>query len=60
MQLSEQWLRSYADPPHSSDELAERLTMAGLEVESVDPVAPAFSGVVVAEVTRSSTRTPTS
>ena len=52
MQLSEQWLRSYADPPYSSDELAERLTMAGLEVESVDPVAPAFSGVVVAEVTR--------
>ena len=52
MQLSEQWLRSYADPPYSSDELADRLTMAGLEVESVDPVAPAFSGVVVAEVTR--------
>ena len=41
MQFSEQWLRSYADPPYSSDELAERLTMAGLEVESDDPVAPA-------------------
>ena len=52
MQFSEQWLRSYADPPYSSDELAERLTMAGLEVESNEPVAPPFSGVVVGEVTR--------
>ena len=52
MQFSEHWLRSYANPPFSSDELAARLTMAGLEVESVDPVAPLFSGVVVSEVTR--------
>ena len=52
MQFSEQWLRSYANPPISSDELAARLTMAGLEVESVDPVAPPFSGVIVGEVTR--------
>ncbi len=52
MQFSEQWLRSYVDPPYSSDELAERLTMAGLEVESNEPVAPSFSGVVVSEVTR--------
>ena len=52
MQFSEQWLRSYADPPYSSDELAERLTMAGLEVESNEPVAPPFSGVVVGEVMR--------
>lgn len=52
MQVSEQWLRSYADPPLSSDQLAEQLTMAGLEVERVDPVAPPFSGVAVAEVTR--------
>ncbi|HVE88529.1 MAG TPA: phenylalanine--tRNA ligase subunit beta, partial [Burkholderiaceae bacterium] len=52
MQFSEQWLRSYSDPPFSSDELASRLTMAGLEVESVDQVAPPFSGVVVGEVMR--------
>ncbi len=52
MQFSEQWLRSYANPPYSSEELAERLTMAGLEVESVDAVAPPFSGVVVGEVLR--------
>ena len=52
MQFSEHWLRSYADPPLGSDALAERLTMAGLEVESIEPVAPPFSGVIVAEVTR--------
>jgi len=52
MQFSEHWLRSYADPPLGGEALAERLTMAGLEVESIDPVAPPFSGVVVAEVTR--------
>jgi len=52
MQLSEQWLRSFANPPYSSEELASRLTMAGLEVESIDPVAPPFSGVVIGEVTR--------
>ncbi len=52
MQFSEQWLRSYANPPCSSEDLASRLTMAGLEVESITPVAPPFSGVVIGEVTR--------
>ncbi|MBC8118969.1 MAG: phenylalanine--tRNA ligase subunit beta, partial [Burkholderiaceae bacterium] len=52
MQFSELWLRSYANPPLTSDELADRLTMAGLEVESNEPVAPPFTGVVVAEVKR--------
>jgi phenylalanyl-tRNA synthetase beta chain len=50
MQLSEQWLRAYANPPIGSDELAARLTMSGLEVESNEPVAPPFDGVVVAHV----------
>jgi phenylalanyl-tRNA synthetase beta chain len=50
MQFSERWLRSYADPKLSSTELADALTMAGLEVEEVEPVAPPFSGVVVARV----------
>jgi phenylalanyl-tRNA synthetase beta chain len=50
MQFSEQWLRAYVDPPIGSDELAHRLTMAGLEVEANEPVAPAFSNVVVARV----------
>jgi phenylalanyl-tRNA synthetase beta chain len=50
MQFSEHWLRTMVDPTMSSEELAHLLTMSGLEVESRDPVAPAFSGVVVAEV----------
>ncbi len=36
----------------SPAELAARLTLAGLEVESIQPVAPPFSGVVVGEVLR--------
>ncbi|TWH76583.1 phenylalanyl-tRNA synthetase beta subunit [Azomonas agilis] len=50
MKFSEQWLRTLVNPPVSRDELVARLSMAGLEVEEVTPVAGAFSGVVVAEV----------
>ena len=50
MQFSEHWLRTLADPKLSSEDLAHLLTMSGLEVESRDPVAPLFSGVVVAEI----------
>ena len=50
MQFSEQWLRQYANPAIDSDELAHRLTMSGLEVEESVPVAPPFTGVVVAHV----------
>ncbi|SDY97694.1 phenylalanine--tRNA ligase subunit beta [Nitrosomonas sp. Nm33] len=50
MRFSENWLRTFVNPPHSSDELAHALTMAGLEVESVEPVAPPFDKVIVAEV----------
>jgi phenylalanyl-tRNA synthetase beta chain len=50
MKFSERWLRSYADPAMSSDELAHALTMAGLEVEERAPAAPPFSRVVVARV----------
>ncbi len=50
MQFSEQWLRSVCNPQIDSDELGHRLTMAGLEVEECDPVAPPFSGVVVARI----------
>ena len=48
MQFSESWLRSMVDPKMTSDELAHLLTMSGLEVEEVEPVAPPFSNVVVA------------
>ncbi|MDR1311197.1 MAG: phenylalanine--tRNA ligase subunit beta [Burkholderiaceae bacterium] len=50
MQFSEKWLRTMADPAVSTDNLADLLTMAGLEVEDARPVAPPFSDVVVARV----------
>ncbi|WP_434681294.1 phenylalanine--tRNA ligase subunit beta [Pseudomonas sp. R1-18] len=50
MKFSEQWLRSWVSPQVSRDELVARLSMAGLEVDSVTPAAGAFSGVVVGEV----------
>ena len=50
MLFTEEWLRHYVNPALSTDELAEAMTMAGLEVEEVTPIAPEFSGVVVAEV----------
>ena len=50
MQFPESWLREFCNPPISSAELAELLTMSGMEVEEARPVAPAFSGVVVANV----------
>ncbi|MCW9088551.1 MAG: phenylalanine--tRNA ligase subunit beta, partial [Gammaproteobacteria bacterium] len=50
MKFSEQWLREWVNPAVSSDELCHQLTMAGLEVDAVDPVAGEFSDVVVGEV----------
>jgi phenylalanyl-tRNA synthetase beta chain len=50
MQFSENWLRTLTDPKMTSDELSHLLTMSGLEVEEVEPVAPPFSNVVVAKV----------
>ena len=50
MKFSEQWLRSWVNPPVSSDDLVARLSMAGLEVDSVTPAAGQFSGVVVGEI----------
>jgi phenylalanyl-tRNA synthetase beta chain len=50
MQFPESWLREFCDPPIGTAELAERLTMAGLEVEELRPVAPPFHGVVVGHV----------
>jgi len=48
--IPESWLRSFCNPALSGRELAERLTMAGIEVESYQPVGPQFSGVVVGEI----------
>src|SRR3990172_1370658 len=49
MKFSEKWLREIANPPVSRAELVDRLTMSGLEVESVAAVAGEFAGVCVAE-----------
>lgn len=50
MQFPESWLREFCNPPLSTQQLADTLTMAGMEVEELRPVAPPFSHVVVGEV----------
>lgn len=50
MKFSENWLRTWVNPDMSSADLAHALTMAGLEVESLEPAAPQFSNVVVGKV----------
>lgn len=50
MKFSELWLRSYVNPPLDSAALSHLLTMAGLEVEAMEPVAADFSGIVVGHV----------
>mgnify|MGYP001010720411 CR=1 FL=1 len=50
MKFSETWLREWVNPALDSNALAEQLSMAGLEVDGVEPVAGDFSGVVVGEV----------
>ena len=50
MNIPESWLRSFCNPPLPGAELAERLTMAGIEVEAYETVGPQFSGVVVAQI----------
>lgn len=47
MKFSEKWLREWVNPSVSTDKLSEQLSMAGLEVDGVEPVAAEFSGVVV-------------
>jgi phenylalanyl-tRNA synthetase beta chain len=50
MKVPESWLRTFCNPPMAGKEIAERLTMAGIEVETCEPVGPQLSGVVVGEV----------
>ncbi|HSN40957.1 MAG TPA: phenylalanine--tRNA ligase subunit beta [Burkholderiales bacterium] len=50
MKFSENWLRTFVNPPLSSRELADALTMGGIEVEALEPAAPPFDRVVVGEV----------
>jgi len=50
MQFSEQRLRALVNPAVDTAALAHQLTMAGLEVDAIVPVAPAFNGVVIGEI----------
>ena len=50
MQFSENWLRQFVNPAIGSEDLSHELTMTGLEVEEVSPVAPPFTQVVVGEI----------
>jgi len=50
MNISTSWLREWISPDVSDIELSEKLTMAGLEVDRIAPVAPPFEGLVVGHV----------
>jgi len=50
MKLSEAWLRQWVNPSINTEELVAQITMAGLEVDAVEPVAGEFTGVVVGEI----------
>ena len=50
MKFSENWLREFVPIKADRDELCQRLTMAGLEVEGVEPIGAALEGVVVAQI----------
>lgn len=50
MKISESWLRTWVNPAVDSETLADQLTMLGLEVDELAPVAKPFTGVVIGEV----------
>jgi phenylalanyl-tRNA synthetase beta chain len=50
MQFPESWLREFCNPPLTTQQVADTLTMGGLEVEEVRPVAPPFTRIVVGEI----------
>ena len=50
MQFPESWLREFCNPPLTSEQLADTLTMGGFEVEERRPVAPPFTKIVVGEI----------
>ncbi|CAG9296709.1 phenylalanine--tRNA ligase subunit beta [Celerinatantimonas diazotrophica] len=50
MKFSEAWLREWVNPQIDSNALCEQITMAGLEVDTTEPVAGEFSGVIVGKV----------
>ena len=50
MKFNESWLREWVNPAISTEQLCDQITMLGLEVDDVEPVAGAFTGVVIGEV----------
>ena len=50
MKISEQWLREWVNLDVDTQALADKITMAGLEVDSIEPAAGDFTNVVVAQV----------
>lgn len=50
MKMNTNWLNEWLKKPVSAEELAERFTMAGLEVDGVEPAAPGFTGICVARI----------
>jgi phenylalanyl-tRNA synthetase beta chain len=50
MRFNEAWLREWVNPDINTEQLSHQLTMAGLEVDAIEPAAALFSGVVIAEV----------
>src|SRR5690348_3729167 len=50
MRVPYDWLAEWVRVPWEAPELGARLTMAGFELEALNPAAPAFSGVVVGEI----------
>ncbi|QOC23959.1 phenylalanine--tRNA ligase subunit beta [Wenzhouxiangella sp. AB-CW3] len=50
MKISYRWLTEWVDTDLAAEEVAERFTLAGLEVDSVEPAAASLDGVVVGEI----------
>ncbi len=50
MKVPYNWLKSYIDFPYSPQELARKLTMAGLEVEDIEYLGRGLEGVFVGEI----------
>ena len=50
MKVPYSWLADWVDIPWAAAELGSRLTLAGFELDGLEPAAPAFSGVIVAEI----------
>ena len=50
MKFSEKWLRELVNPAIDTQGVVDQITMAGLEVDEVEPAAKDFSGVVVGEI----------